>query len=77
MLKRIKLLMLLQMSDRFKIQKINNPKKLLGKIGLFTLGFVLVTAICLLLLYLIHSVVFIVTPKIITFVLVLIILVFE
>lgn len=70
MLKRIKLLMLLQMSDKFKIKKIDNYKKLFGRIGLFSLGFVIVTALCALLLFLIHSVVFIVTPKIIIFCLV-------
>ena len=70
MLKRIKLLMLLQMSDKFKIKKIDNYKKLFGRIGLFSLWFVIVTALCALLLFLIHSVVFIVTPKIIIFCLV-------
>ena len=70
MLKRIKLLMLLQMSDKFKIKKIDNYKKLFGRIGLFSLGFIIVTALCALLLFLIHSVVFIVTPKIIIFCLV-------
>ena len=70
MLKRIKLLTLLQLSDKFKLKKVDNIKKLLGKIGLFSLGFIIITAVCGLLFYLIHSIVFIVTPKIISFVIV-------
>ena len=68
MLKRIKLLMLLQMSDKFKIKKVDNVKKLIARIGLITLSLILITAVCFGLFYLVKSVVFILTPKIITFV---------
>lgn len=68
MLKRIKLLMLLQMSDKFKIKKVDNVKKFIARIGLITLSLILITAVCFGLFYLVKSVVFILTPKIITFV---------
>ena len=70
MLNRLKLLMLLQMSDKIKFKKVDNVKKLLGRIGIILLGLVIITAICSLLFYLIHSVIHISTPKIITFVIV-------
>ena len=70
MLNRIKLLMLLQLSDKFKFKKVDNVKKLLARIGIAALGLVIVTAVCAVLFYLIHSVVFIQTPKTITFILV-------
>ena len=70
MLKRIKLLMLLQMSDKIKFKKVDNIKKLLAKIGLLVLSFIIITSVCGLLFYLIRSVIHISTPKIITFIIV-------
>lgn len=67
---RIKTLTLLQLSERFKFKKVENVKRLIGRIGKLFLGFVLVTAVVTLLFYLLHSVVFVVTPKIITFIIV-------
>ena len=67
MFNRIKTLMLLQLSDRFKIKKVDNVPKLLAKIGLALLGMVIVSAICMVLFFLLKDVVMLSTPKIITF----------
>ena len=55
MFNRIKTLMLLQLSDRFKIKKVDSVPKLLAKIGLALLGLVLITAVCILFLYFLHN----------------------
>ena len=70
MLNRIKLLTLLQLSDKIKFKKIDNVKKFLAKVGLTVLGLLLVFGVCFGLFYLLNSVIFILTPKIITFILV-------
>ena len=67
MFNRIKTLMLLQLSDRFKIKKVDNVKKLIAKIGLAVLGMVIVSAVLMVLFYLLKDVVMLSTPKIITF----------
>jgi len=61
MFKRIKLLALLQMSDRFKINKITNKKKLLVKSLLKVLSIAIITAVCSVLLFLLCDIMMI--PK--------------
>ena len=51
MLNRIKIMTLLQLSNRFKFQKVTNVKKLLAKMGILSLGVILVTAVCLTIFY--------------------------
>ena len=57
MLKRIKLLTLLQLSDRFKFKKVENKKILIAKIAMMIFGLVLITAICALLVYLLCDII--------------------
>ena len=66
MFNRIKTLMLLQLSDRFKIKKVDNVPKFLAKIGLALLGIILVTGVCSVLLLLLHSNTHLTTPKVIS-----------
>ena len=71
MLRRLLYLTLLQLSDRFKIKKVVNVKKLLAKIGIMVFGLAIISAICFLIFYLLNSIIFITTPRIITFAIVL------
>lgn len=67
MLKRIRLLMLLQLSNRFKFKKVDNVKKLIARIGIMALGIGIVTAVISLIFFLMYSIVGIQSPKVVTF----------
>ena len=71
MFDRIKLLVLLQLSDKFKFRKIDDVKKFIAKIGLIVLSLVLIFGVCFGLFYLLKFGVFIITPKVISFIFVL------
>ena len=51
MFRRIKLLTLLQLSDRIKLKKSNSIKGTLAKIGIALFSMILITAICSALIY--------------------------
>ena len=69
MFKRIKILALLQLSDRFKFKKVDNVKKLIAKIGIMALGMTLVCGVCVGIFFVLKFIA-IDTPKVITFALV-------
>ena len=52
MFKRIKLLTLLQLSDRLKLKKIDNKKAIAARIGIMIFTLAIITVICSLLIYL-------------------------
>jgi hypothetical protein len=69
MFKRIKLLTLLQLSDRFKLKKIESKKALAARIGILLFTLIAITAICGLLIYALCDIVMIPkTHNLITFV---------
>ena len=69
MFKRIKLLTLLQVSDRFKLKKIENKKALAARIGILLFSLIVITAICGLLIYALCDIIMIPkTHNLITFV---------
>lgn len=55
MFNRIKTLVLLQLSNRFKFKKTDNVKKLIAKIAILTLGVAIVTAVCAVIFLLLSS----------------------
>ena len=55
MFNRIKILTLLQLSNRFKFKKIDNVKKFIAKVAILTLGVGLVTAVCTVIFILLSS----------------------
>lgn len=61
MFQRIKILALMQMSDKYKFKKIDNIKKFIAQILLRVLAVILITALCAVLVYLLTEVMFI--PK--------------
>lgn len=56
MLKRIKILALLQISDRFKFKKIENKKRAVANILIRILSLILITAVCAVFVYLICNI---------------------
>lgn len=57
MFKRIKLLTLLQLSDRIKFKKTDNKKAIAAKIGIMLFGLIIITVICSALIYVLCNVI--------------------
>ena len=53
MFRRIKILTLLQLSDRLKLKKSESPKKVAAKIGILLFSLIIISVVCSLLIYLV------------------------